>query len=141
MPSWHHANLRLAAALLNRHQDDVGGIHWDIAVEGDVRWYHRWYRRNYRSASGRLRYVFHEAFFPGQVVGIHCAVPATISNGDVGRLMQLAGQYRGLSPWKPGEYGFFDVERVGPRRAQEDDHRGPIVERVEQALRQSDRVI
>lgn len=111
MPSWHFANMRFAAQLLGRHQDEVSKIRWDMKVDGVVR-RDRWYRRFYNTDGGKTRYILHEAFFPGQTVGITCAVPASIRDDDVWRLMQLAGTYRGLSPWKPGEWGFFEVEGI-----------------------------
>ena len=116
LASWHKANMRFAASLLGRHQDEVGKIHWDIAVDGSVR-KDKWYRRYYRTQGGRRRYSLHEAFFPGQTVGINCVVPDKISDDDFWRLKNIAGTYRGLSPWKPGEYGFFEVHSLITRRA------------------------
>lgn len=115
MPTWHQANLRLAAQVLGRHQDEVEKICWDVRVDGVV---HRdsWYKRFFKTGSGKSRYALHEAFWPGQVVGLHCVVPAPIGDDDLRRLMQLAGQYRGLSPWKPGEFGLFEVDQILPRR-------------------------
>lgn len=115
LSSWHSANMRLASQLLGRHQDEVAKIFWDINVDGAMR-ADCWYQRYYRSSTGKNRYVLHEAFFPGQTVGINCVVPAVISDDDFWRLMQIAGQYRGLSPWHPSEYGFFSVDTLRPRR-------------------------
>lgn len=116
LASWHHTNLRFAAQTLGRHQADVNKIHWDILVDGVVRkdcWWRRYYKQ---PGTTKQRYCLHEAFFPGQVVGINCVVPASISDDDFWALMQLAGRYRGISPWKPGEYGFFEVVSIRPRR-------------------------
>lgn len=128
LASWHHANMRFAAQLLGKHQDEVGKIFWDINVDGlphdDC-----WHRRYYRAAGGKRRYALHEAFFAGQVVGLNCVVPSTITDDDFWRLMSLSGQYRGLSPWKPGEYGLFEVDGLRPRRRQhEQDEKsgGPV---------------
>lgn len=115
LASWHHANMRLAARTLNRHHQEVAKIHWDILVDGTVA-KNRWFRRYYRTAGGRARYCLHEAFFPGQVVGINCVAPASISDDDLWSLMALAGRYRGISPWKPGEYGFYEVVSIRQRR-------------------------
>jgi hypothetical protein len=115
LASWHHANMRFAAQLLGRHQDVVGKVCWDVAVDGVVR-PERWHKRYY-TTNGRQRYVLHEAFFADQVVGVNCVVPAAISDDDLWELMRLAGQYRGISPWKPGEFGLFTVESIRPRRA------------------------
>jgi hypothetical protein len=116
LASWHHTNMRFAAQLLGRHQDEVGKILWDIQVDGQTR-ADPWHRRYYSDAKGKVRYCFHEAFMPDQVVGINCVVPAAISDEDFWTLVSMAGQYRGLSPWHPGEYGFYEVESIRPRRA------------------------
>lgn len=115
LASWHHINLRFAAQTLGRHQDEVSKIHWDIHVDGQTRT-DCWYRRYYSTGQSRPRFALHEAFMPGQIVGLNCVVPSAISDEDFWRLMQLAGQYRGLSPWRPGEYGFFEIESIRPRR-------------------------
>lgn len=115
MPTWHRENLRLAAQVLGRHQDEVSKICWDIRVDGDVR-RDSWYKRFFGDRGPKKRYALHEAFWPSQVVGLHCVVPTTIGDDDLRRLMQLAGQYRGLSPWKPGEFGLFEVDQILPRR-------------------------
>lgn len=113
LPTWHRANLAFAARTVGRHQDEVGRLLWDPEVDGVVRSGHDgWYRRYCTPA----RYVLHEAFLPGQVVGVNCAVPPTITDDDLARLMQVAGQYRGLSPWKPRQFGLFTVDSVRPRR-------------------------
>jgi len=115
LPSWHKQNLRLAAQLLGRHQEEVDKIHFDVAVDGALR-RDCWYKRYYVGHDRKRRYAWHECFFPGQVVGINCIVPSTISDDDLLQLFNIAGRYRGLSPWKPGEYGHFVVEKITPRR-------------------------
>lgn len=116
MASWHKANLSLASTILNKHQDEVGKIHWDIAVDGRPQ-RGAWYKRYYMSpVSKKMRYVMHECFLPNQVVGINCLVPLAITDEDLWRLMSLAGQYKGISPCRPGEYGLFVVESIRPRR-------------------------
>lgn len=120
LASWHHSNMRMASQLLNRFQSDVGDIHWDINIDGTLK-NSRWHKNYYRSAkSNKLRYSLHEAFHENQIVGINCLVPNVIKDEDFWRLMSKAGQYKGLSPWKPGEYGFYDVVSIRPRRV----HRG-----------------
>lgn len=117
LSSWHRANLRFAAQLLGRHQADVEKILWDINVDGVVS-RDSWYRRFYTvSGTNKQRYVLHESFTPGQVVGINCVVPASISDDDFWELMRIAGQYKGLSPARPEEFGHFEVVSIRPRRA------------------------
>jgi hypothetical protein len=31
-------------------------------------------------------------------------------------LMQIAGKYKGLSPWQPGKYGHYEIVSIRPRR-------------------------
>jgi len=133
LPSWHHANMRLASKLLGRHQGQVRKIFWDINVDGCVRpprW-HRVYRDSGEGEGSERRYTLHEAFFPGQIIGINCAVPGSISDDDFWRLMQKAGQYKGLSPWQPGEYGFYEVVSIRPRQAPKEDEGNHEEERPE----------
>jgi len=121
LASWHNANMRFAAQLLGKHQDEVAKILWDIAVDAVVN-RDSWYRRYYNvSGTNRQRYVLHESFTPGQIVGINCVVPANISDEDFWSLMQLAGRYKGLSPARPGEFGHYSVVSIRSRRAQFND--------------------
>ena len=117
MPSWHHANMRWASQVLNKRQGEIRRIFWDpvvVPVEAPV------WRRRYSGEAGGRRYALHEVLAAGNSVVIHCVVPTSISDADLLELMRLAGQYRGLSPWRPAENGFFEVREVGigskPRR-------------------------
>ena len=114
--TWHKQNLKTAAAILGRHQDEVDKILWDWRVDGRVQrgaWYHRYYGND----NGRKRYCVHESFYAGQVIGLNCVVPNAITDDDFWRLMALAGTYCGLSPYKPHEWGFYEVESLQRRRA------------------------
>lgn len=111
-PTWHKANVKWAANLLNHHQDEVDKIHWDPLVDGTLR-QEKWHRRYYRNKSNsRQRYIMHEAFFPGQEVGINACLPARITDDDFIQIMSKVGQFRGISPWSPGNYGFFEVASI-----------------------------
>ncbi len=134
LSTWHLANMRLAAQLLGRHQDVVQAIYWDIRVDGALQ-SDPWYRVYHRTGQGsRQRYSQHEAFYPNQIVGINCVVPPVINDDDFWRLMTIAGQYKGLSPWKPGEYGFYSVESLRQRRAPTEDE-ADITMSVKDAVR------
>jgi len=115
LATWHAANMRLAAQLLSRHGKEVSKILWDVAVDATLR-EDRWFKRYYINSLGKRRYIQHESFVPGQVVGINCVVPDAINDGDFIQLMNMAGKYRGLSPWEPGQFGHFVVESIRPRR-------------------------
>lgn len=134
LPTWHRANMKMSAQVLGRHQDDAEKICWDIRVDGAVR-HDPWFRRYYKTGAGKKKYALHEAFWPGQVVGLHCVVPAAIGDDDLRRLMQLSGQYRGLSPWRPGEFGLFEVEQILPRRMPRPDVEGIMTREAGRALR------
>lgn len=134
LPTWHRSNLRMASQVLGKHQDEVEKVCWDLRVDGDVR-RDPWFRRYYAMSGGKKRYALHEAFFPGQVVGLHCVVPAAIDDDDLRRLMQLAGQYRGLSPWRPGEFGLFEVDQILPRRMPQQDREGILTRDAERTIR------
>lgn len=125
LATWHRMNMQFAAKTLGLHYGEVGKICWDINVDA-VLPSDRWYRRFYTAANGKQRFILHETFMPGQVVGFNCVVPSAIGDEDFWRLMQLAGQYKGLSPWKPGEWGFFEVESILPRRGSVES--GPVKE-------------
>lgn len=117
LAAWHKANFRMASSLLNLHQDEVDKIHWDINIDGNLLRENPWHKSYYRAtASAKQRYSLHEVFRPGMIIGINCAVPVTITDQDFWRLMTKAGQYCGLSPWKPGEFGHFTVISVRPRQ-------------------------
>jgi hypothetical protein len=110
LSTWHHSNLRFASRLLGRHRGLVGKTSWSVAVAGvPGDWYRRYYNQD-----GRRRYCLHEAFLAGQEVEMGCVVPSGIPDADFEALLALAGRYRGLSPWRPGEFGFFEV--AGLRR-------------------------
>lgn len=116
LQSWHNANMQIAAKLLNRHQDEVSKIMWDVAIDAIVS-PNSFYRRYYTDKDAkRQRYALHECIRAGQVVGINCVVPSTIPDTDFWELMQLAGQYKGLSPYLPQQFGRFDVVSLRPRR-------------------------
>lgn len=115
MSTWHEANMRFAAKILGRHQDEVGKIRWDIKVDGVLR-RDGWYRRYFPGTGGKQRYCRHEAFMPAQTIGLNCVVPPPITDEDLWELMQISGTYRGLSPYGPLEFGMFEVVSIRPRR-------------------------
>ena len=115
MPSWHKQNMKLASQIYGQHQKSVRKILWDPKIDVVLR-EPRWHKRTYTTRKKKAWYVLHEAIFPGQLVGINCLVPAAIDDDELIALMNLAGKYKGLSPFKPGEFGRFTVDRVLSRR-------------------------
>lgn len=112
LQSWWQANLRKAADVLCRYQRDVRLVQFSPEVDGKPRpipdeTYRRYYDRD--------RFSLHEAFFAGDVVGVSCLVPSNIDNDGFWKLMDISGKYYGISPYRPGEFGFFKVETVERR--------------------------
>ena len=111
LPTWWRTILVKAADVLCRHQEDVKSVRFSLEVDGAPRpipgeFYYRHYKEN--------RFSKHEAFFPGDVVGLTCIVPEAISDDDFTRLLSLAGTYYGISPARPNEFGHFTVVSVQP---------------------------
>jgi hypothetical protein len=53
-------------------------------------------------------------------------VPNDIDDTDFWTLLQIAGKYKGLSPWQPGKYGHYEVVSVRPRRQAQQTEEKPI---------------
>jgi len=115
LPSWHQANLAWASRAVGQYQQDALRVWWEPQIEGTLR-ENCWVRHYYKKRSGKTCWSVHQAFAPGQIVRAHCAVPERLPDGDLQRLLQKAGEVRGLSPWRPGQYGFFDVLEITRRR-------------------------
>lgn len=122
MQSWWAHIMRKAADVMCRHQQHVREIRFSLAVDGlpgsvaDNEIFRRYY-------GAENNFSPHEAFFAGDVIGVSCLVPAMISDDDFWRLMSLAGEYYGMSAFRPGEYGNFKVEGI--------ERRGPQPESLE----------
>lgn len=118
MPQWWAALLRDAAQLLGRFHNEVSKIRFALEVDGSPRPVPgEFYKRFYDSD----RFSPHEAFFAGDQIGVSCAVPPTISDDDFWRLMELAGKYYGMSPYRDKEFGRFRVVKI-ERRGPQTDH-------------------
>lgn len=113
MPTWWAATVRRAAEILCKHHKEVGQIRFAMEVDGNPRAVpDQLYRRYFTND----KFSKHEAFYPGDVIGVTCAVPDTIDDDDFHRLMTYAGKYCGMSPGhsQEGKYGFYTVESVSP---------------------------
>lgn len=119
LATWHQSNMKLAAEMMGRHQDAVQKICWDIEVDAELR--DKCLERCYykKSLNGRERWSTHESLVRGQTICINCVVPHDIDDTDFWTLMQIAGKYRGLSPWQPGKYGQYEVVSIRARRQQQ----------------------
>jgi hypothetical protein len=116
LATWHHANMKLAADMMGRHQEIVSKICWDIEIDAELR--EKCLTRCFyqKSPGGRERWSLHESLLPGQIICINCLVPTEIDDADFWSLLQISGKYKGLSPWQPGKYGHYEVVSIRPRR-------------------------
>jgi hypothetical protein len=114
MPGWHRSNMRYAGKILGLSNTVSDSVRWDVAIDGQPLkgpLFRRYFVRR-----GKRCYTLHETFVPGQVVGINCCVPPSFDEQQLLRMMNLIGRYRGISPFLPTQYGFFNVVSIRPRR-------------------------
>jgi len=103
--------MRRAAEILCRHHKDVEQIRFAMEVDGNPgsapdNLFRRYFEEN--------KFSQHEAFFPGDVIGVTCVVPSSIDDDDFRRLLTYAGKYCGMSPGHPNDFGFYVVESIIP---------------------------
>ena len=100
MPSWWTGILEHGAAALCRYQQDVKNIHVNPVVDGLAKRFKRYYASSL--------YKEHEAFLEGDIIGIKVLLPDSIPYADLLRIFELAGPYKGISPYRWSEgYGLF----------------------------------
>jgi hypothetical protein len=112
MPTWWASTMRRAAEILCKHHNEVRQIRFALEVDGNPRPIpDQLFRRYFESD----KFSQHEAFYPGDVIGVTCVVPTAIDDDDFRRLMTIAGKYCGMSPGQPNkEFGYYVVESVTP---------------------------
>jgi hypothetical protein len=115
LPAWWRSIARYAARLHNRPPGLVEQIDWDPVVEGTPRRWRRFFQGD--EPRERRRYAKHEAFRPGDILRVKCVLPDGLGVDAFRELMDTAGRYKGISPFKPDQYGQFAVAGVHPRRA------------------------
>jgi hypothetical protein len=107
LPTWWQSIITYAAQLLNVPSDLAKKIDWDPVVDGATQIHRRFYEPG--------KCTLHEAFLPGDVVGINCVIPDGMSINVFRELVDAAGRYRGVCPYKPEKkQGTFDVVDVQP---------------------------
>lgn len=116
LATWQHANMKLAADMMGRHQTAVKKICWDIEIDAQLR--DKCLTKCFytKTPGGKERWSLHESLLAGQTICINCVVPHEIDDQDFWSLLQIAGKYKGLSPWQPGKYGHYEVVAIRPRR-------------------------
>lgn len=121
--TWWRSIVTHAARLRNIPTSLIKRIDWIPEVDGSPRLWRRFVHDPARPEHRRPGYAQHEAFLPGRVVGVECNLPVALTRGDFRGLMEVAGRSRGISPYKPGVYGKFEVvsvESMGRFGRQED---------------------
>ena len=114
LPSWWREIMRFAAKVVGRHLRDVDEIAWAGPVDGML---HTWRRVVVPAKEGRrARYALHEAFRPGTVIRVNAVLPRALGIDEFVRLLEVAGTYRGVSPFRADgdTYGTFEVVSVLP---------------------------
>ena len=119
LPSWWKAITRYAAQVLNQPQSLIDRIDWDPVIVGMPRRWRRYFPTEPTKASERRRYAKHEAFRAGDVIYVNCVLPDGLSPADFRSVLETAGKYKGISPYRPGQFGNFQVEDVRERRYDE----------------------
>lgn len=112
MAPWWKAIIQRAAEVQCRLQKEVQAVRFLLEVDGTPR----------SVPDGAFKHFYkphmfslHEQFAPGDVIGVTCVVPSSISDDDFWSLMDTAGQYYGISAFGPRKYGFFRIEGLHQR--------------------------
>ena len=110
LPTWWEHLMAFAAQVLGRHHGAIKKINWDPVIDGVPQEFKRFY------AEGR--YTLHEAFLVGDQVTVRAVIPSGLAIDDFAELLQVAGQYRGISPYRKDKryrFGTFEVLSVQKR--------------------------
>lgn len=108
-PAWWRAIVAHGARVKGGSVSLANKISWSLDVDGVTQ---QWIRHVPKTQDRKAGHVHHEAFLPGDVVGVDCVLPPDLKP-DVFRLwMEAGGKYMGISPYKHGEWGRFEVVDV-----------------------------
>tara|TARA_A100001015_G_C14739536_1_gene613082 strand:- start:80 stop:565 length:486 start_codon:yes stop_codon:yes gene_type:complete len=115
LPTWWRALMSYSAKVLNKHHKLAKEVDWDPIVDGTPSEYKRFYKPEV--------FQLHEAFFPGDIIGVNAVLPTKLTVTDFWQLLDVAGRYKGISPYRPEpKYGTFNVQDVRKRvRTQESE--------------------
>lgn len=120
LPSWWKGSLRYAAKVLGKHHREAAKVAWDPIIDGRVsRWKRIIQAEDEDEAPANRRragFAMHEAFKPGDVIGVNAVLPHGLSLDDFSELLQVVGTYKGISPFLSAteSYGTFEVTSVLP---------------------------
>jgi hypothetical protein len=108
-PAWWRAIVAHGARVKGGSVALANRISWSLDVDGVP---NRWARHVPRTTDRRGHQVYHEAFLPGDIVGVDCVLPPELQPDTFWRWMDAGGKYLGISPFKHGEWGRFEVVAV-----------------------------
>ena len=109
LQAWWRATLKFAAHAISRHYKEVEEIQADPLIDGKTSTYRRYY-----SLDG---YKEHEAFLDGDEIVVRFMLPNKLSLEEFRQLLEVAGQYAGISPYGfKQNFGRFVVVSVEPVR-------------------------
>jgi len=105
MASWWRRILVYGAKAFGKHQKLVRQVRMNSRIEGHVQRFKRFYAAN--------RWTEHEAFMTGDEIVIRAMLPNGLPPNEFRTIINLAGEYRGISPygWQDG-YGRFEVSAL-----------------------------
>lgn len=114
--TWWRTVVLQGANSYGKHQERVKGILWASAVDGTTKIFRRHYQKD-----GKKLVKDHESFVAGDVIGVKALVPDDIPITDLKEIMDISGEYFGISPfgWKMG-YGKFKVIEIGRTKPGDD---------------------
>lgn len=106
-PNWWRSNFRKAASVLAKDIPSLDLVLVDPVIRGTPQETNpaRFYRRYYSSSI----YSLHEAFMPGESIGLRVVAPPELSYDMLLQVLDTSGRFYGISPARPGEFGFFVV--------------------------------
>jgi hypothetical protein len=111
-PAWwraivtHGARVKGGSAALARQ------ISWSLDIDGVTQ---KWTRYTPKTADNKAGHVHHEAFLTGAVVSVDCVLPEGLALDIFAAWMEAGGKYLGISPYRHGDWGRFEVVAVEPR--------------------------
>lgn len=119
LPSWWKGSLRYAAKVLGKHHREAAAVAWDPIIDGCVSRWKRTIQPSDEDEGGkkrRLGFAMHEAFKPGDVIGVNAVLPHGLGPDEFSELLQVVGTYKGISPFQSSteNYGTFEVTSVMP---------------------------
>lgn len=107
LPTWWASIANYAAQLLNVPSELIKKVDWCPVVDGVTSVYRRFYEPG--------KFTLHEAFLPGDIIGLSCVIPDGMTPATLSEVLDVAGKYRGMCPYKPEKkQGTFAVVEIEP---------------------------